>query len=232
MPDPHSPRTVTPIAPGRMPTRLVRRHPVLALSSAFLAGIVVWGGFNTAMESTNDTAFCISCHEMAANAHADYERTTHYSNAAGVRAGCADCHVPKDWVHMTVRKIRATNELAHKLLGTIDTREKFLERRPLLAKAVWEDMRASDSRECRNCHDLGFMKPPAQSAKARTAHAVAKAKGHTCIDCHKGVMHALSEELRAYEHEQFEQNGVACALCHTGMTRAADQEDEQGDWDW
>ncbi|HLY95659.1 MAG TPA: NapC/NirT family cytochrome c, partial [Sideroxyarcus sp.] len=31
-------------------------------STCLLAGIVLWGGFNTAMEATNDLEFCISCH--------------------------------------------------------------------------------------------------------------------------------------------------------------------------
>ena len=33
--------------------------------------------------------------------------------------------MPKDWVHKFVRKVKATNELYHKALGTIDTPEKF-----------------------------------------------------------------------------------------------------------
>ncbi|WP_419616531.1 NapC/NirT family cytochrome c, partial [Thiolapillus sp.] len=28
-----------------------------------LLGVVLWGGFNTAMEATNTLSFCISCHE-------------------------------------------------------------------------------------------------------------------------------------------------------------------------
>ena len=28
----------------------------------FIAGIMFWGGFNTALEVTNTEAFCISCH--------------------------------------------------------------------------------------------------------------------------------------------------------------------------
>ena len=31
----------------------------------FFGGIVAWGGFNTAMEATNTTGFCITCHEAA-----------------------------------------------------------------------------------------------------------------------------------------------------------------------
>lgn len=29
-----------------------------------IIGIILWGGFNTAMEATNTETFCISCHEM------------------------------------------------------------------------------------------------------------------------------------------------------------------------
>ena len=32
----------------------------------FVVGIIFWGGFNTAMEATNTTEFCINCHEMQA----------------------------------------------------------------------------------------------------------------------------------------------------------------------
>ncbi len=32
-----------------------------------VAGIVFWGGFNTALEATNTETFCISCHEMGDN---------------------------------------------------------------------------------------------------------------------------------------------------------------------
>ena len=33
----------------------------------FIAGIIFWGGFNTAMDATNELEFCISCHEMKDN---------------------------------------------------------------------------------------------------------------------------------------------------------------------
>ena len=41
----------------------------------FIAGIVFWGGFNTAMEMTNREPFCVGCHEMKDNVFADqYQR--------------------------------------------------------------------------------------------------------------------------------------------------------------
>ena len=54
----------------------------------FISGIIFWGGFNTAMEMTNNEEFCISCHEMEANVFAEYKETIHYTNRTGVRATC------------------------------------------------------------------------------------------------------------------------------------------------
>ena len=52
----------------------------------FIAGIVFWGGFNTALEATNTEAFCIGCHEMRDNVFEELKPTIHYSNRSGVRA--------------------------------------------------------------------------------------------------------------------------------------------------
>ena len=107
----------------------------------FLAGVIFWGGFNTAMESTNTLEFCIGCHEMEENVYEDYKPTIHYSNRTGVRATCPDCHVPDPWIHKMVRKIQASNEIYHKILGTVDTPEKFDEHRLTMAKRVWQAMK-------------------------------------------------------------------------------------------
>ncbi len=62
---------------------------------------------------------------MRDNVYKEYQTSIHYKNPSGVRAACPDCHVPKDWTHKIIRKIQASNELWHKMLGTIDTPEKF-----------------------------------------------------------------------------------------------------------
>jgi len=159
----------------------------------FISGIVFWGGFNTAMEMTNNEEFCISCHEMEDNVFAEYKETIHYSNRTGVRATCPDCHVPKEWHHKVVRKIQASNELLHKALGTIDTREKFEAKRLKLAKNVWRAMENTDSRECRNCHNFEFMDFGEQGRRAVNSHAEGLEVGKTCIDCHKGIAHELPD---------------------------------------
>ena len=152
-------------------------------------GIMFWGGFNWAMEMTNTEEFCISCHEMKDNVYEEYKSTVHYSNRSGVRATCPDCHVPKEWTYKIMRKIQASNELLHKALGSIDTREKFEAKRLQLAKNEWKRMKKSNSRECRNCHNFEYMSSPLQKPRARKQHTNAMERGQTCIDCHKGIAH-------------------------------------------
>ncbi|MBT3629513.1 MAG: Denitrification system component NirT [Rhodospirillaceae bacterium] len=161
------------------------------LVAGFITGIVFWGGFNWSMELTNSEAFCISCHEMESNVYLEYKKTVHYSNRTGVRATCPDCHVPKGWIHKVARKVRATNELYHHWVGSVDTREKFEEKRLRLATSVWEEMKENDSRECRNCHNFDYMDFTVQEKRSRERHDEAITKGQTCIDCHKGIAHEL-----------------------------------------
>lgn len=161
------------------------------LGIGFVGGILFWGGFNWSMELTNTEAFCISCHEMERNVYREYKETIHYANRTGVRATCPDCHVPKDWVHKVARKIKASNELYHKMLGSIDTSEKFEAKRLQLASNVWKVMEETDSRECRNCHNFDYMDLTTQEKRSRDQHQVAMSEGKTCINCHKGIAHDL-----------------------------------------
>lgn len=173
--------------------KLARYSAGTLLVIGIVLGVLFWGGFNWAMEMTNTEEFCISCHEMRDNVYAEYVTTKHYNNRTGVRATCPDCHVPKDWVHKVKRKIQATNELYHKALGTIDTREKFEAKRLELARNVWTSMKKTDSRECRNCHDYDSMDYVFQGRRAVDAHTEGFDQGKTCIDCHKGIAHQLPD---------------------------------------
>lgn len=170
---------------------MLRRVGLFTAAGLFTAGIVFWGGFNWSMELTNTEAFCISCHEMKENVYKEYTSTSHYQNRTGVRATCPDCHVPKEWHFKIARKIQASNELWHHLLGTVDTPEKFQAKRAVLAASEWKRMKGNDSRECRNCHDYTFMDYSRQERRAGAAHPAAFETGKTCIDCHKGVAHRL-----------------------------------------
>lgn len=157
----------------------------------FALGIMFWGGFNWAVDATNTEKFCVSCHSMTYN-YDEYVNTIHYTNRTGVRAVCTDCHVPKDWTHKMIAKVKASKDVYAELMGTINTREKHEAHRLDMAKAVWRKMKSTDSRECRNCHDFKVMDYLSQETRAATIHQEAfKQEGTTCIDCHKGLAHRL-----------------------------------------
>jgi len=198
--------------------------PIGVFFSVFTLGIVFWGAFNTSMELTNTESFCISCHEMEANVYQEYKKTIHYANRTGVRATCPDCHVPKDWIHKVVRKVAATNELFHKVIGSIDTKEKFEAKRLQLAEHVWETMKDTDSRECRNCHSFDYMALNKQKSNSQKKHKRAQENKMTCIDCHMGIAHKIAKNFDkdGKLHEAFKQTKRPCSDCHKDMV--------EGEW--
>ncbi|QGU31556.1 NapC/NirT family cytochrome c [Thermochromatium tepidum] len=166
----------------------VKRISLLALGLAVVGGIAFVWTINFGIEITNTLEFCTSCHTMQTNFE-EYKESRHYKNNSGVQATCADCHVPKPLGPKLVTKFVAAKDVYHEVMGTIDTPEKFEARRWYLANLVWKRMEASDSRECRSCHDYANMDLSEQSRSARSRHSAAQDKGQTCIECHKGVVH-------------------------------------------
>jgi len=193
------------------------KAPLLTAICLMTGGIAFWGTFNWSMELTNSEDFCISCHEMRDNVYVEYKQSVHAINGSGVRATCPDCHVPKAWTSKVIRKIQASAELAHKMLGSIDTREKFLNKRLTLALRVWQTMESNDSLECRNCHQLTFMDTSQQNQNAKQAHKKSQQQQLTCINCHKGIAHQLPETFLDSEHERFEREKIACSNCHVAL---------------
>lgn len=167
----------------------VRYSFLTLVLGGFIVGILFSGGFSTAMDATNQLEFCIGCHEMENNVYQEYKKTIHYSNRSGVRATCPDCHVPKDFAHKMMRKVQASKEVWGRITGTIDTKEKFEAKRLQMAQNEWARMKASDSRECRNCHSFEGMDQDKQKQRSRKNHEMAQKDGKTCIDCHKGIAH-------------------------------------------
>lgn len=164
------------------------------LVAGFALGILFWGGFHTALELTNSEKFCTTCHEMRENVFVEYQGSPHQSNAAGVKASCPDCHVPKEWGPKMIRKLQASKELyGHFISKSIWTQEKFEARRIELAKHEWARMKRTDSRECRNCHAFETMDFVQQENRAAANHQTAIEEGKTCIDCHQGIAHDLPE---------------------------------------
>ncbi len=178
----------------RLWQRISALPTLVLLVIGIFSGIILWGGFNTALELTNTMEFCLSCHEMKNNPYAEYQDTIHFKNPSGVQVTCADCHVPRPWVYKVIRKIKASRELVYKATGKIDTPEKYNEHRWELANRVWDSMKATDSRECRNCHNYESMDLSEQDRSARKKHSRAIDEGETCIDCHTGIAHELPDE--------------------------------------
>jgi cytochrome c-type protein NapC len=164
------------------------KKSVAIFAGVFMLGFIAYGAMNTFFAYTNEMAFCTSCHSMKTNFE-EYKETVHYKNASGVQATCADCHVPKQFLPKLGAKIMAAKDVYHEIMGTVDTPEKYEEHRWEMASRVWAKMKATDSRECRNCHDFNNMDLSEQGRMARRKHPRAQEEGKTCIDCHKGIAH-------------------------------------------
>lgn len=168
------------------------------LVSIFIVGNLSWMGFSGVMEWTNTESFCTSCHEMQVNLR-EYEKSVHDVNRVGVTATCPDCHVPKPLGPKLFAKLVAVKDIYHHLVGTIDSKEKYNEHRLSMAQAVWKKMKDTDSRECRNCHNVPSMLFDEQQGRAARKHKNMAELNKTCIDCHKGVAHDLPED---YDEEE------------------------------
>jgi cytochrome c-type protein NapC len=161
---------------------------VEALVLMLIGGLLAAGG-KLSLDHTNTIEFCISCHEMKDNNYEEYSHTIHARNRTGVKAICSDCHVPHEFVDTMIRKVSAANDVFQHMMGKIDTKEKFEKHRLEMAKSVWLRMKESDSRECRNCHDVKAMAPEMQGKTAQKQHQKLQSGNKTCIDCHYGIAH-------------------------------------------
>jgi len=159
---------------------------------AFVLGVLFLGIFNTVLDWAYTEEFCISCHEMKDNAYQEYQYSAHFTSRSGVRPTCKDCHLPEKGLFKIIRKIEASNDIWHNLLGSINTPEKYEEKRAVLAQREWQRMKANDSQGCRNCHDPNSFDFSKQGYRSVQQHEDGLLlKGQTCIDCHKGIAHRL-----------------------------------------
>lgn len=172
-----------------MPTTILGSFVLLLTGGIAVAAFV--GGFSVFADYTNRAEFCTSCHEMDSGPYAELKKSVHHSNRTGVRATCADCHVPHTFFPKLMAKAFAVKDVYHHLAGTIDTPEKFEARRLVMAKRVWAQMEATESRACKRCHDFQAMSLSDQGRRAQIKHPVAMKEGKHCINCHKGIVHEL-----------------------------------------
>lgn len=160
---------------------------------ALLAGAVGLGLFNELLHATSTNEFCYSCHSHERFIKPEYEASSHFSNPRGVRADCADCHLPRGQIDLILKKIVVSADIIPELMGKLDTAEKYEAARMEMAEAVWAEFRANDSEYCRHCHAIEAMALEAQSVMARRRHESAEERNMTCIDCHGGIVHALPQ---------------------------------------
>lgn len=165
-----------------------KKKTVILVVLVFIAGLVFAGIFNVGVSATNEMAFCTSCHSMQIP-YQEYKESLHYKNTSGVKATCADCHVPKEFGPKMVAKIMAYKDVLGEILGTIDTPEKYEEHRWGMANRVWDKMEATYSVTCISCHKFEDMDLSEQDRSARKKHGKAVDKDQSCIDCHKGIAH-------------------------------------------
>lgn len=162
----------------------------LALVTGALVAAGLIAGGTAVMAHTNTEAFCVGCHEMGNTVYAEYKGTIHDQNRSGVRATCPDCHVPRELGPLLAAKLRASKDVyGHFISKSISTPEKFEAQRHAMASSVWARMKATDSRECRHCHQPAAMGSALQSTRAQARHQRAAAEKLTCIECHFGIAH-------------------------------------------
>ena len=162
--------------------------------AGFVAGILFWGGFNTALEVTNTEKFCTGCHEMRDNVFAELKSTIHFSNRSGVRASCPDCHVPHNWTDKIARKMQASKEVWGHLFGA-----SIPARNSPTTGSNWRCTNGRGSRPMIRWNAATATAPQSmditkQSPRASVAHERYLFTGEkTCIDCHKGIAHHLPD---------------------------------------
>lgn len=135
---------------------------------------------------------------MKDNLLPELQKTVHWQNRTGVRARCPDCHVPHNFTDKIARKMQASREVLGQVIGTIDTREKFLDHRLTLAQREWTRLKANDSKECRNCHDYDSMDFSKMRVTSQMVMRRAAENNTSCIDCHKGIAHQLPDMKGAH----------------------------------
>jgi trimethylamine-N-oxide reductase cytochrome c-type subunit TorC len=162
---------------------------------ALILGAIGLGVFNEVLHATSSNEFCYVCHSHEQFIKPEYEASSHFANTSGVRADCADCHLPHGQIELILTKIVVSADIVPELLGRLDTAEKYEAARVAMAEVVWEQYRANDSEYCRHCHTIEAMDLAAQGNTARRRHGSAAERDQTCIDCHKGIVHVLPQDV-------------------------------------
>ena len=188
------------VATGPAATRARFRWGIaLLVALGIVIGIGVAGATTWMVNATSSENFCATaCHSMQWAAAA-YTRAPHYANPHGVRASCADCHIPFEsrpatpfqFIFGTIwtKQVDGTHDAIAELRGTISTEEKWEARRPQLAADVEAWFRKTNYDTCKGCHRLDAGTGPAVEIHA----SLVKAGPVDCVQCHADVGHKFEE---------------------------------------
>jgi nitrate/TMAO reductase-like tetraheme cytochrome c subunit len=160
-----------------------------------VVGFVATAGTAVMVEVTGTDKFCgTACHSMTW-VDQEHKASVHVANHTAVQAGCHDCHIPKHYPELLfVKAKKGIKDVIGEVRGVIDTEEKFKKERLGMAKVVWEEYKADNSQNCRNCHQFTPEAIKKQKEFAQPMHQQVLEGKATCIDCHKGVGHVAPTE--------------------------------------
>lgn len=156
-----------------------------------IVAFVSFFGGNYLVTKTSDDKFCVSCHEWMDPMTNAYHNSNHGGNSSlGVKAKCAECHLPHDdskIAYMFKKAANGISEVTYMLFHDAKSMdwEKNRQRR---------DEYVFDS-GCLNCH-TNIGKEPSKSQNVKQMHAkwleFKDSKGSeklSCVSCHKNVGH-------------------------------------------
>ena len=178
---------------------IFRKTVVIAFIIGGIAGLIAALTAEEIDHLTTTDEFCTSCHAMQAYI-ADsetYKSSMHQTTTSGVRAGCADCHIPKGLVIATyTHVVNGASDIWGQMNHDYEKPETWKTEKARLAYAVRDWFRENDSRTCRGCHEESSIKP--QRKRGQRQHAEAKETGMTCIDCHYNLVHEEIEPRESF----------------------------------
>jgi len=162
---------------------------ILVAGGAIGAAVIVASTIVNAYTSTE--AFCTSCHSMAiVAADPHYLQSGHRTNAVGVLANCADCHVPSNnwFVETYSHVVDGIRDGIAEYTGNFNDPAVWAARLPVLAQRARDEMQRENSVTCRKCHDPAHIHPASDAGQR--AHAMLAQGKITCVSCHSGIAHA------------------------------------------
>ena len=178
----------------------MRIRPLVLLAGVVGASIAVAAVLvNERIDAyTSTDVFCgTSCHSMQAHVAEDpvYVASAHRTASSGVRAGCADCHIPHGLVAGTWAHVKGgVKDIISETLNDFSDKAVWERGRAERAYRVRDWLLETDSATCRTCHDETAIQP--ERKRGQRQHADALERGLTCIGCHYNLVHP---ELEARE---------------------------------